>query len=130
MACLHSRRLGDAYRPAPPAETRSGGKSAMCADQLKINAWNARPPTAPTLQLIGGNWPPFLDFGPLKGAERLRSLPVTRKYLLSEVGQPRPHLRVAQGVHGCGIEFGGDILRRAVGQPKPMPLRDVEPRQS
>jgi transglutaminase-like putative cysteine protease len=42
-----------------------------------------------------------------------------------QVSQPCPHRRVGQGVHDCGIDFGGDILRRALGQPKPMPYPDT-----
>ena len=38
----------------PPDKTRSGAKFATCANQLKINVWNARPPTAPTLPLLAG----------------------------------------------------------------------------
>jgi hypothetical protein len=33
-----------------------------------------------------------------------------------QISQPCPHRQVAQGIHGCGIEFGGDILRRAFGR--------------
>src|SRR5262249_19719122 len=71
--------------------------------------------------------PPLLDLGFLKIAEPLRGLSVTRKNLLPEVGEPRPYLRVGNCLHDCAIYLGNDILRRALGQPKPMPLRDVEP---
>ena len=42
---------------------------------------------------------------------------------VAPVSQTCPHHRVGQGLNDSGIEFGGDILRRALGQPRPIALR-------
>jgi hypothetical protein len=63
------------------------------------------------------------------GVERLRILPFVREDLLPKLGQLGPHRRVGEGLHDYGVEPGGDRRRYALGQPEPMPQRDVVTRQ-
>jgi transposase len=61
--------------------------------------------------------PPLFDLGLVVGAKRLGRLLLARENLLCEIGEPCPHVRIGQGVHGRGIELGDDVLRRRLGRP-------------
>src|ERR1700723_1855962 len=85
----------------------------------------------PAAELFGlDDWPPLLDLGPLKGAERLRRLLVAGVNLLPEIGQSLTHRRIGQRGHDRTIELSDDVLRRSLGRPNALPCRNVKSRQS
>src|ERR1700722_10567241 len=84
----------------------------------------------PAAELFGlDDWPPLLDLGPLKGAERLRRLLVAGVNLLPEIGEPLTHRRIGQRGHDRTIELADDVLRRSLGRPNALPCRNIESRQ-
>src|SRR6185312_9779551 len=74
--------------------------------------------------------PPFLRLGALQSCESGRRLLFARWNLLTQLGKPLLHARIAQGGSHCRIEFGDDGLGRTLRSPHSMPHRDVEPRQA
>ena len=63
----------------------------------------------------------------MQGGERVRRLLLAWENLLAEIGEPRAHGRIGQGIHDRGIEPGDDGRRRSLGGKKPLPVFDVEP---
>src|ERR1043166_1301784 len=70
--------------------------------------------------------PPFLDFGPLKGAERLGRLLLARWNFLSEISKALAHCWIGQGVDHRSVELGDNLLGRVLGCPKSVPDRKME----
>src|SRR5215831_4788907 len=67
------------------------------------------------------NRPPFLSLGLVESMKRFRGLLVGWKYLLADVGEPFAYRRVGERVDHRGIELHHDLLRRALGNPRPVP---------
>src|SRR6516225_3402804 len=65
--------------------------------------------------------PPFLGLGLVEGMKRFRGLLVARKYLLADVGEPLAYRRVGERGNHRGVELCDDLLRRALGNPQPVP---------
>src|SRR5258708_35342888 len=57
--------------------------------------------------------PPLLDFGLVKGGERLGRLPLARKDLLAKIGEARTDRRIGPTLHDRSIEPADDCHRRA-----------------
>src|SRR5438270_71712 len=78
---------------------------------------------------VGGleDRPPFLNFGLVECAERLRRLLVRWENFLTQVSEPRAHRWVGKGLNGHGIELGNNVLGGARGRPKPEPGRHIRP---
>src|SRR5262249_42109121 len=74
--------------------------------------------------------PPLLDFGLVQGAERLRPLLLGRKNLLADIGEALAPRRLRQSSNHGGIELLDDVLRRALGRPKSVPVGKIEAGQS
>ena len=70
--------------------------------------------------------PPFLDFGLVKGGERLGRLLLARRYLLADIGQSLAHFRIGERIHYSGVELRNDVLRRALGREKSKPSRNMK----
>src|SRR5262245_26268914 len=70
--------------------------------------------------------PPLVNFGLVKGAERLRRLLLAGKNLLPQVGKPRAHGGIGERLDDHSIELGDYVGRRALGRPQTMPKRRIE----
>src|SRR6516164_5905683 len=65
--------------------------------------------------------PPFLGLGLVEGMKRFRGLLGARKYRLADVGQPLAYRRVGEPGNHLAVELCYDLLRRALGNPQPVP---------
>src|SRR5262245_12979781 len=70
--------------------------------------------------------PPLLNFGLVKGAERLRRLLLAGKNLLPQVGKPRARGGIGERLDDRSIELGDYVGGRALGRPQTMPKRRIE----
>src|SRR3989442_7904 len=71
--------------------------------------------------------PPLLGLRFLISAQRLWGLLIAgRRNFLAEVDELLLQVRICQRRHDCSIQLGDDVLRRALGDPHPMPNRQVE----
>jgi len=61
----------------------------------------------------------------LKGVKRRRRLLVARWNLDTLLSDSTTHRRIGHRVNGSDIELGNDVVGRAPGDPKPMPVRGV-----
>jgi hypothetical protein len=74
--------------------------------------------------------PPFLDLRQLQRGKRLRILLLAGNNFLADFRKALTHACVGQGVNQRRIQFSDDILGRTLWGPKPMPIRNIESRQS
>src|SRR5262249_39989704 len=70
--------------------------------------------------------PPLLDFGLVKGAERLWRLLLAGKNLVPQIGKPGAHGGIRKCLNDRSIELGDYVGGRALGRPQTMPKRRIE----
>src|SRR5262249_10801851 len=73
--------------------------------------------------------PPFLNFGLVEGAQRLRGLLLARWCIRSEIDEALSHRRIGQCIDDRRIERQDDRARRSFRRPKSMPRSEIKSRQ-
>src|SRR5215471_4661585 len=74
--------------------------------------------------------PPFLDLGPLVGAECFRRELLRWRDHLAQTDETLAHGRVVQRLDNGGVQLCDDVLWRSLGRPNAVPRGEVEARQS
>src|SRR5882672_9300314 len=72
--------------------------------------------------------PPFLDFRLVKGEQRFGGELLARENVLRDIGEALADDRVGERIHHGLVELGGDVFRRALGNPEGVPEREIKPR--
>src|SRR6266566_2375777 len=116
-------RLLGPDRSAPDcavARRHRGGPRNRCREQPSEPMASASS-FRPDPQLLDDR-PPFFGIGLLHCGQCLWCLFLARKNLQLQSSEARSNRRIRQCLDGRRIEFGDDVLRRALGREKPAPL--------